>query len=122
MQEKDRKMNDARAWELEERLWLEAPGVYDVTLGEGCIMAFRSPVGLLQGADIVKSVAEAPRWTCVAITERHLGRPDGDTVVLGYEAEGRRDGADPYRAICTSTYRRYKDGWKIVQHQQTPLG
>jgi hypothetical protein len=40
-------------------------------------------------------------------------------MVLGYGADGRRDGAEPYLAFCASTYRRDLETWKLIQHQQT---
>ena len=39
--------------------------------------------------------------------------------VLGYTAEGKRNGEQPYRCFCTSTYRADGERWKLVQHQQT---
>lgn len=55
------------------------------------------------------------------MSEAHVARPADDLLVLAYKAEGKRDGAAPYNAYCTSTYRRADDGrWRLVQHQQTP--
>jgi hypothetical protein len=33
-----------------------------------------------------------------------------------------RDGAEPYRCYCTSTYRVDAKQWKLIQHQQTIAG
>ncbi len=115
-------MDDARAWEAEERLWLEGAEAYADLLHPACVMAFVPPVGILRGEEIGRSLEGAPRWEAVAMTERTLARPDEGTSVLGYRARGRRAGSEPYEAFCTSTWRRGADGWRIVQHQQTPIG
>jgi ketosteroid isomerase-like protein len=84
-------------------------------------MAFPAPAGIIAGPEIVRSLADAPRWASVRMTETQVARPADDLLVLAYRAEGRRDGATPYRAYCTSTYRLTDDGrWRLVQHQQTP--
>lgn len=55
------------------------------------------------------------------MTDRAIGRAR-DVVVLGYAAEARREGGEPYRCVCTSTWRADDGGWKLVQHQQTLVG
>ena len=107
-------------WKLEERLWLDGAQSYDRLLDEQCLMAFPSPVGLLQGDDIARSLEGAPRWTDVAMSQRKQCRPDLDTVTIGYRAKGRRSGSPVYAAYCTSTYRRRAGAWKLIQHQQSP--
>ena len=114
-------MDDAQAWSLEERFWTEGASVYDALLDPACLMAFPG-VGVMRAADVLESLKGAPRWASVEMTGRAVGRAGG-VVVLGYAAEGRREGAAPYRCLCTSTYRRTDGGaWKLVQHQQTPVG
>lgn len=84
-------------------------------------MAFPAPAGIIAGPAIAQSLADAPRWASVEMAERHVGRPAADLLVLAYKARGVRDGAAPYGAYCTSTYRRDGDRWLLVQHQQTPV-
>ncbi len=111
-------MDDAAAWAIEERFWLEGSGVYDALLDPECLMAFPG-MGVMRAADVLDSLKGAPRWTSVEMTGRRVGRASDAVVVLGYTAEGQRDGAAPYRCLCTSTYRRDGSTWKLVQHQQT---
>jgi len=112
---------DHALWDLELDLWLGGAEVYARTLDPGCLAALPG-VGLLTGAPaILTSLEGAPRWDDVEITERQLGRPTEDVAVLAYRAEGRREGAEPYRALCTSTYRRDGARWRLFQHQQTPV-
>jgi hypothetical protein len=115
-------MMDTEAWALERRLWLGGVEVYDALLGKDCVMAFPSPVGILKGDAITASLSGAPRWSSVMMSEKVVSRADADTLALGYRAEGRREGLSAYLAYCTSTYRRISGGWKLIQHQQTPIG
>ena len=107
-------MDDEAAWALERRFWLEGSSVYDDLLDPACLMAFPG-MGVMRAADILGSLKAAPRWASVEMADRAVGRAGGAVVVLGYTAEGRRDGADPYRCFCTSTYRRDGGGaWRLV--------
>lgn len=115
-------MDDEQVWALEERFWLEGSSVYDALLDPACLMAFPG-MGVMRGADILDGLKNAPRWASVAMADRAVGRAGEDILVLGYTAEGRRDGtAAPYRCFCTSTYRRDGGTWRLVQHQQTMTG
>ncbi len=111
-------MEDAAAWALEERFWLEGSAVYEELLDRACLMAFPG-VGVMRAADILESLKGAPSWASVEMTNRAIGRAGDSVIVLGYTAEGRREGAAPYRCFCTSTYRADGGTWKLVQHQQT---
>lgn len=111
-------MKDDAAWALEERFWLEGAAAYDDLLDPACQMAFPG-MGVMRAADVLDSLKQAPRWVSVDISGRTIGRAGDDVIVLGYNAEGRREGAEPYPCLCTSTYRRDGERWKLVQHQQT---
>ena len=114
-------MNDDSAWTLEERFWLEGSSVYDDLLDPACLMAFPG-MGVMRAAAILDSLKSAPRWASVNMTNRELGRAGDRVIVLGYRAEGRREGAEPYQCFCTSTYRADGGRWTLVQHQQTLAG
>ncbi len=106
-------------WTIEHRLWLDGADAYGEHMAPECIMAV-GPMGLLQGEAIVEGLRGAPRWSSVTMDNRTEATL-GNVLVIGYVAEGRRDGAEPYRALCTSSYAQTTTGWKIVQHQQTPI-
>jgi hypothetical protein len=112
-------MDDDAVWMLEERLWREGAATMEAALDAEAVMVFASPVGILAGADIAHSMEGAPRWTDIRMTERVIGRPMPDVVVLAYRGEGRRGDADPYIAYCSSVWRRDDGNWRLVQHQQT---
>ena len=59
----------------------------------------------MPAADILESLKGALRWASVDRLDRKVGRIGDTIVVLGYKAEDRREGAEPYRCFCTSTYR-----------------
>ena len=107
-------------WSNERRLWLEGVDVHAELLHPDCIMTFAAPVGILSGPAIAESLTCAPRWAEVEMEDAHLARPSDDLAVLAYRADARRSGGEPYRAWCTSTYRRVGGAWALVQHQQTP--
>lgn len=115
-------MNDGAAWSLEERFWTAGEDHYQAALDPACIMAFPAPAGILSGPSIAGSLAGAPRWSAVEMRDRVVARPHPGLLVLGYRALGSRDGAAPYEAFCTSSYRLTDEGWKLFQHQQTPVG
>lgn len=111
-------MNDENAWKMEERLWLDGVTAYAEILDPKCLMAFPG-MGVLQVDGILEGLEGAARWASVTMTDRTISRAGDAVVVLGYTAEGQREGAQPYRCFCTSTYRAVGEGWKLVQHQQT---
>jgi hypothetical protein len=109
-------MTDQEIWKLEERFWLEGSTVYDAHLDSACVMAFPG-IGVMTGSEV--NLKDAPRWASVHMTGRVVARASSSVIVLGYKAEGRRTGAQPYVVFCTSTYRTDGSTWKLVQHQQT---
>jgi hypothetical protein len=112
-------MNDEEIWEMEQRLWLDGPEVYQRSMDPACVMAFPG-MGVMKAADVIESLKQAPRWSSVQMEDRTIGRAGKDVVAIAYRAVGQREEADPYRCLCTSTYRRKDDHWLLVQHQQTP--
>lgn len=111
-------MNDEMAWRFEERLWLDGVSAYEEILDPACLMAFPG-IGVMGYAAVLEGLVGAERWTTVNMTERTVNRAGNHVVVLGYTAEGQREGAQLYRCFCTSTYGAVGEDWKMVQHQQT---
>ncbi len=66
-------MTDEQAWSLEERLWLEGPGVYDDLLDPECLTAFPG-MDVTRASAVLDSLRDAPRWTAVEMTDRAVGR------------------------------------------------
>jgi len=108
-------------WDAETRFWLEGTERYATQLASGAVMVFPAPAGILTGDAIVESLQDAPRWDAVTFDDKSESRA-GDTMVLTYRATGRRGDERPYVALCSSTYARQAGGWKLLAHQQTPVG
>ncbi|MDI6623196.1 MAG: nuclear transport factor 2 family protein [Brevundimonas sp.] len=117
-----RQEDDNDIWNLEERLWIEGPETWARLVHPNGVIAFTEPVGVLAEQQAGAGRLSAPRWASVHIVEQDIGWIDEDLVVLAYVGEGRRPGAPSCRALCTSTWRRDDGRWRLVQHQQTPLG
>ena len=94
-------MTDWEAWHAEERFWNGGENHCRQALNPACVMAFPAPVWRRHRAELGGRAA--------LVFSRHGGK-----------ARGLRDGAAPYEACCTSTYRDAGDRWRLVQHQQTP--
>lgn len=114
--------DDNDIWCLEERLWVEGAETWARLFHPDCVIAMPDPAGVLAGEAVAASLVTMPRWSSVHIMGQAAGRIDAGLVVLAYVGEGRRPEAPVYRALCTSTWRGDEGGWKLVQHQQTPLG
>lgn len=107
-------------WNSERRLWLEGVSAYKQLMASECIMAF-GPMGVMGRDDIVESLHQAPRWSNVEMVDKTQANPAENVAVIAYRAYGTRSGAEPYEAVCTSTYVRIDGHWLIAQHQQTPV-
>jgi hypothetical protein len=107
-------------WEREEGFWLDGPGFFEANMAGNALMVFPDPVGILKGRAILEGLRGAPRWDAVEMAER-TEAVLGDTRVLAYRATGRRAGAAPHVALCSSSYARVDGAWRLVSHQQTPV-
>jgi hypothetical protein len=112
-------MIDDDIWQSERAFWLAGEAHHAQALDPACLMVFPG-IGALDRAAALDGLKGAPRWRDVAMEERRLARPAPDIVSLAYRARGERDGAAPYEAWCSSSYRREGDRWLLFQHQQTP--
>ncbi|WP_146010295.1 DUF4440 domain-containing protein [Acidimangrovimonas sediminis] len=112
-------MDHDTLWEMEKRFWLDGPDFYESSMAPGARMVFPSPVRILAGEQIVEALRQAPRWNSVDFQDETASCL-GETVVLAYEATGRRNGEAPYVALCASTYVRDNEKWLLLAHQQTP--
>ena len=114
-------MDDDRIWSFEESLWTADEHHYRESIDKECLMALPSEPHIVDGEQAVKAVASTPRWSKVELSERRVSRPQEGLIVIAYKAQAERDGATPYTAHCTSTYRWLAhEVWKVVQHSQVP--
>lgn len=108
-------------WTAERRFWLDGSEFYVERMAPEARMIFPPPAGILKSEAILAGLKQGPRWQYVDMDERSE-TASGDTVVLAYRAKGRRPGAEPYVALCSSTYVKRGAAWKLLFHQQTPVG
>lgn len=114
-------MTEKAVWDLERGFWLDGEAHFRKVMAERCVMVFAEPVGIIEGEAIVESLSQMPRWATVEMSQRTFSTIGGGVVVLAYRAEAARDGADTYRALCSSTYAKQDGEWRLVQHQHTPV-
>jgi hypothetical protein len=89
-------MTDDQAWTGEELFWTGGEEHYSKMLDDECIMVFPAPAGIIAGPDIAHSLGNAPRWSAVEMTNKHVRRSSPDVLVLAYKAEATRKDADFY--------------------------
>lgn len=108
---------------LERRLWTEGPAAYHENLDPECLVAFTGHAGVMPREQIAGSVGDGPRWRDLEIEPQGLVQPTGDVALLTYRARAVRGSeGETYRALVSSAYARRDGGWRMVFHQQTPLG
>lgn len=108
-------------WDSEKSFWLDGPAFYGAHMVPTAQMVFPGPVGILKGEEILEGLRGAPRWDSVEMEEK-TEEQVGDTLALAYRATGIREGSDPYAAFCSSIYVKHDNSWKLISHQQTPVG
>ncbi len=114
-------MDDQRVWAFEESLWTADAEHYRRSIDPECLMVLPSPPYVMSGEQSVEAVIHTPRWSKVVLSDRKVARPQEGLIVVAYKANAEKEGAAPYEAYCTSTYRRLgHEEWRVVQHQQTP--
>ncbi|OWY63094.1 hypothetical protein B7486_54935 [cyanobacterium TDX16] len=97
-----------------------AAGFYDGVLADDVLMLLPGGMVIDDRQTVVDSMGGAP-WSSYELRDvRVLPVADG-VAVVAYEATAVRD-EQPYTALFNSTYRHEDGRWKLVLHQQTPVG
>src|SRR6476646_1631233 len=111
-------MEDARIWEMEEKLWHGGDEVYDTLVDENVVMALPAEPFLFSRDAARQAVKNTLVWDQVNFSEQKVSRPEGGLIVIGYQVEAKR-GDETYRCYASSTMmRRGHDDWTVVQHSQ----
>lgn len=111
-------MDDARIWEMEEKLWKGGERVYEELVDENVVMALPAEPFLFSRAQARDAVKDTPRWEEVRFSDQKVTRPEEGLIVIGYQVEARR-GDETYRCYASSTMmRRGHDDWTVVNHSQ----
>lgn len=110
---------------LEDKLWRGGPDTYRKLVDDECLIAFTGMAGVMDREEIAGTVEEGNRWRDVRIDTQGLVRPADDIAILTYEARavrGEGESGETYEALVSSAYAKRGGAWKLVFHQQTPLG
>ena len=112
-----------RLLDIERKLWTGGPEEYHRHLDQDCLIAFSDDMAGVSTRDqIASSAADSPRWRDLDLDPRGLIRPSDDVALLTYRASARRGEGERYEALVSSCYMRRDGDWRMVFHQQTPLG
>lgn len=107
---------------IEKSLWTGGPAAYREHVDDTCLLAFTKMAGVSSRDEIMATVADGSRWRELEIDVQGLVQPAADVAMFTYRASAIRGEDERYRALVGSGYVRREDGWKLMYHQQTPLG
>jgi hypothetical protein len=109
--------------QIERQLWNADEDFYRDTLSEDAVMVFPEPTGILDRSAVLESLGGADRWRSIVFDEERLVEVNDDVVQLVYRAVAERseDGSE-YTALITTTYVKSNGSWRVLTHQQTPVG
>ena len=111
-------MEDARIWEMEEKLWHGGEEVYQQLVDDEVVMALPAEPFIFSRQQAIDAVKNTPRWDEVRFSDQKVSRPEEGLIVIGYQVEASR-GGETYRCYASSTMRRRgHDDWTVVQHSQ----
>ncbi len=111
-------MEDARIWQMEEKLWHGGDEVYETLVDENVVMALPAEPFIFSRDSAKAAVKNTPVWEEVRFSDQKVSRPEEGLIVIGYQVEARR-GDETYRCYASSTMmRRGHDDWTVVQHSQ----
>ena len=111
-------MEDARIWEMEEKLWHGGAEVYEALVDNEAVMALPAAPFIFSRERAIEAVKHSPRWDEVRFSDQQVSRPEEGLIVIGYQVEAKR-GGETYRCYASSTLRRRgHEDWAVVQHSQ----
>jgi len=111
-------MEDARIWQMEEKLWHGGDEVYETLVDENVVMALPAEPFIFSRDQAKQAVKNTPVWDEVRFSNQKVSRPEEGLIVIGYQVEATR-GGETYRCYASSTMmRRGHDDWTVVQHSQ----
>jgi hypothetical protein len=108
---------------LEKKFWTGNAQFYRDNVDDSALVAFTSDMaGVMSNEEIASSAGQGNQWKDLDIKLKGLIEPADDMAILSYEAHATRSNGEDYAALVSTGYARRDDGWKMVFHQQTPLG
>jgi hypothetical protein len=109
---------------LEEGFWRSAGSrhSYETRLADDAVHVFPGWGVTGDNERVLQAVEAVEPWESFSIESPRLVELGEGVAAIVYTTHARRAGEDEYVAAITSVYRRADEGWKLVIHQQTPLG
>ena len=104
---------------IEEELGSSSADAYRRHLAEDAVLVL--PVGALDRDACIAAIESSPPWDEYDISEPRVLELGPDAAALTYRWHSRR-GESAYSAPMTSVYARRDRAWRLVLHQQTPVG
>ncbi len=113
-------MTETELLEIEEELAGGSGPEYERRLAEDAVVIV--PGRALGKEETVSAMDESPGWDEFRIAGARVIEPRPGVAVLTYRFDGRRGGEDPYAALMSSIYSSASGEWRLLLHQQTPIG
>ncbi len=114
--------------ELERTAWTalsssgeNARDFYDAVLAPEVLMLFPGGLVIDDRTTVVTSMLQAD-WSRFELLDVRVVVLSSTSAVLAYRVDATRGDGSPYEALLSSTYRKIGSSWKLVLHQQTPVG
>lgn len=107
--------------DLDRQLWSGGPDAYRAILDDDCLLAFTEMAGVSDREAVARTADTPQRWRDVELEPEGVVQPTPAVAILTYRASATR-GDEQYRALVSSGYVKRDGGWKLMFHQQTPLG
>ncbi|MCR2791893.1 nuclear transport factor 2 family protein [Microbacterium sp. zg.Y625] len=77
---------------------------------------------VLDRAQVIASLADAPAWSAYEITDERLVEIGRDAAAFVYRGRAfRASGGPPFQAQMSSVYVRRDGEWRLALYQQTPV-
>lgn len=107
--------------ELEQGFWTQGADYYRAHLDDHVLVAVGEMASVMS-RDAVVSTVRGSRWHSPEIASKGLIEPAPGVALLTYAAKATKQDGTAYAATVTSGYARRGQDWKMVFHQQTPMG
>ena len=108
---------------LEKKFWTGDTKFYRDNVDDACLVAFGAEMaGVMSNKDVAATAKDGNRWKDLDIKLKGLIEPADDVAILSYEANATRSNGEHYAALVSTGYAKRDNGWKMMFHQQTPLG
>jgi hypothetical protein len=112
--------------DIEKKLWTNNAVLYRDNLAEEALLAFPETDVITRDVAveaILQENAEGRRWAAVQFDAVRSLRLSADAVLLTYQVTARWEHeSSEIVARASSVYVKRESGWKLIFHQQTPLG